>query len=379
MLKIYNPGRDIVDDLFGSYQQNFLPFDIEKNEWQCVENIHDAEIIPFISDAFVSAPQNNINIIEDLIAKIKKLNLSSNQKLLFLNIFHSDSKYSEITIYNELRAYLSKRLHNDFAFVHTNKALNQEIYYDHMWNRQKIYFTNYNYINLKGRCYTSGSDIKNFELVEIEKKYNLNMKKMLSPTRVYSFSHPRLDYRKQLLDFIRANDDMFFYSDNQNGKILGSEGQNLESFIRNGGWYPVANEYYNNSFISMYVETITGIHADDGTTYSLVTEKTFDPLIKGHFVLPFGYSGLINDIKLYGFKLPDWIDYSYDTFQDDQIRFNRFLEVGQELLNLSMGELLQLFKKDMDILLHNREVFWTKTYDPLSKKVKKFFDLTDNL
>ena len=251
MIKIYNPGRDIVDDIFGSYHQNFLPFDIEKNEWQCVENIYSAEIIPLLSNVLVSIPESNIQLIEDLVTQIKKLNLNTNQKLLFLNIFHSDSRYSEISIYKEVRAYLSQRLDNPFAIVHTNKELNQEIYYDHMWNRQKIYFTNYNYINLKSRCYTSGADIKNFELAQIEKKYNLNMKKMLSPTRVYAFSHPRLDYRKQLLDFIKTYDNMFFYSDNRNNMILHSEGQNLEYFIRNGGWYPVANEYYNNSFISM--------------------------------------------------------------------------------------------------------------------------------
>jgi hypothetical protein len=380
MLRIYNPGRDIVDDIFGSYQQNFLPFDIEKYEWQCVENIHNAEIIPVLSDIFVCEPNAHLERVENLIKKIQLLNLNHNQKILFLNIWHNDSRYSEKTTYNEHRNYLSTRLNNPFAIVHNNKALNQEIYYDHMWNRQKIYFTNYNYVSLHHRCYTSGADIKNFELVEIKKSYNINMKKILSPIRIHPFAHPRFDHRKKLLNFIKNNnEDMFFYSDNENGILLRSEGQNLESYIQHGGWYPVANHYYNNSFISMFIETITGIHANDGTKHRVITEKTFDPLIKGHFILPYGYKGIVEDIKLYGFKLPEWIDYSYDTIDDDEIRFNKFLEVGQNLLKLSIADLYKLYEKDRDLLLYNREIFWSKPYDPLCQKVKKFFKIESGI
>ena len=47
------------------------------------------------------------------------------------------------------------------------------------------------------------------------------------------------------------------------------------------------------------------------------TEKTFTPMCKGHFVLPFGTPGTIAHLKSeYGFEFPHWIDYGYDNLPD---------------------------------------------------------------
>jgi hypothetical protein len=376
MLKIYYPGREIADELFGRYHSNFLPFDIEKNDWQKVSDIKDAEFVPILSDILMVNPYDDTNYVDSYIEKIRKLNLDPSQKLLFFHIFHLDDLHCEQTIYPKFREYLSEKIPNQFAIIHQNANRKDEIYYDHMFNREKLYFTNYNYIDLTERCYTHGSTISNYVLAQIKKSPNTMLRKMVSPTRIYSHTNPRNEYRKMLIEFIKQTPNDFYYSDSSTNLILNSEGRNVEYMLEGkGGWFPVANEYYNNSFVSMYVETVTGIHAYDKTSYKIVTEKTFDPLIKGHFILPFAYKGFIEDVKSYGFKLPEWIDYSYDQIDDTQKRFEGFLYSGQQICSLSTMELYQLYLKDYDMLLHNRDVFWTRPYDSLSEKVKRFFDI----
>jgi hypothetical protein len=165
------------------------------------------------------------------------------------------------------------------------------------------------------------------------------------------------------------------YSDFSKGLILETDNPHADQFLNNGGWYPIANHYYQGTYFSMYCETITGNENlfEETIKYRSITEKTWDPLIKGHFILPFGYMGLVDDIRSYGFKLPDWIDYSYDTLPNTDERFDSYANSAKKLLDLSIDELHELYKKDRDILVHNRELFWTRPYDSLHDKVINFF------
>ena len=103
-----------------------------------------------------------------------------------------------------------------------------------------------------------------------------------------------------------------------------------------------------------------------------ITEKTWDPLIKGHFILPYRYSGLISDIREYGFILPDWIDYEYDQILDDTARWQMFAQSVDKLLSKSITELQWLFDKHKPILEHNRDLFFMRPYDTLHDKIKRF-------
>lgn len=371
MLKIYNPGSHICDDLQGCFHKNFLPFDIESKNFIHTPDIHEADLIAIHGHDLLGQNQ-----IYEKVKKIRDLNLRPEQKLLIMHIFHIDHCFPDKKQFLFARKVLQQEIPNEFAIVHTNFALNMEIQYDFLFNRQKIYFTDYNRIDLKERLYVMGSDIKNFELAPIvkqgDKHYN-SIRKFLCPNRIYlNFDHERFNYRRKLLEFIKQYPEQGHYSDFSTGQKLDPENTIVNNFLNNGGWYPVANHYYQGTFFSLYSETIAG-KANDDYPYRSITEKTWDPLIKGHFILPFGYQGIIDHIKSYGFKLPDWIDYSYDCIENNDLRFDAYMESARKLMSLEINDLMKLYERDRHILVHNRNLFWELPYDSLYDKVVKFF------
>lgn len=122
------------------------------------------------------------------------------------------------------------------------------------------------------------------------------------------------------------------------------------------GWFPMHNAYYDTSILSIYVETITY-----DKSISCLTEKTWEPLIKGHFILPFGYRGMINDIvHQYGVQLPGWIDYSYDGMDNDLDRWFAYNMEVKRVLNLGWAELISYKRSESGrkIMQHNRDLFF---------------------
>lgn len=375
MFTIYNPGREIEDQIQGSYHANFIPFDIEKKYWKSVKNIKDAQFIA-INGQNIAPDSTNL-----LIQQLKNLNLEPHQKLLIMCIWHIDNKIRDKDHYTWIRELFKEQLVNEIAILHTNFANDTEIQYDWLWNRQKIYFTNYNYINLKNRSYTHDTDANTFQLAPIEKialPQDKRIKHFLSPIRIYNgYKHPRFEYRKRLRDILIDHADKGYYSDIENGNMLTCEDDKLPFRVQGGGWYPVANKFYNSTILSTYIETLTGIYGPDYeyVKFKSITEKTYDPLIKGHFILPFAYPGFIEHLKTYGFLVPDWIDYSYDAIEDNEERFVAFSKSLEKYLQYSTEDLLQLYNKDYYILEHNRNVFWDRPYDSLYQKVKDFFHM----
>jgi len=371
MLKIYNPGRHFADQLQGCYYKNFLQFDIESKNFIHTTDIHEADIIAVQGHTLFGQDQ-----IYGKVEHIRSLNLRPEQKLLIMHIFHIDHCFPDKRYFLFARKILQQEIPNQFAIVHTNFALNMEIQYDFLFNRQKIYFTDYNRIDLKERLYVMGADIKNFSLDTIKKQTDRktnSIRKFLCPNRIYQlFDHERFKYRRQLFDFIKQYPNQGHYSDFSTGEVLDAENPLVHNFLPNGGWYPVADHYYQGTFFSLYCETIPG-KANDDYPYRSITEKTWDPLIKGHFILPFGYQGIIDHIKSYGFKLPDWIDYSYDCIEDNDIRFDAYIESARKLMALDINDLMKLYERDRHILVHNRSLFWELPYDSLYDKVVKFF------
>jgi hypothetical protein len=91
-----------------------------------------------------------------------------------------------------------------------------------------------------------------------------------------------------------------------------------------------------------------------------VTEKTFEPLIKGHFVLPFANPGTVDRILDLGFRLPDFIDYSYDEILNVDERFTAFKKVVVNAMQLDWNN---LYIKNKDIIMHNRQQLFDLDYD----------------
>ena len=239
-----------------------------------------------------------------------------------------------------------------------------------LWNRSKAYYTNREWRIPDELWYYHGP--KAFELQPIstaEQKTRL----FLSPNKI-----GRSDalFRARLADVVLRYDIMprgyvsaitwgrdgtLEIPGNQDNPSATTVKQVIESKCKfyNGGYDPVHNAYYNETFFSVYVETF-----ETGTT-QFVTEKTLDPLIKGHFILPFSTAGFISYLKHQGWKFPDFIDYSYDSITDDEQRFRAFRSELFRLCSLPMSKWQQLWLDNIDILHYNRNQLYNKPYDQL--------------
>jgi hypothetical protein len=122
-----------------------------------------------------------------------------------------------------------------------------------------------------------------------------------------------------------------------------------------GAFNPVPNEFYLDSYISIYVES-NCLQSD----LIHITEKTYEPLLKGHIILPFSNPGTIRRLRDLGFAFPDFVDYNYDTIQDPIARFNALKEVFKNLL---MQNLPKLYQDNQHIFTHNQKCVNVIPYD----------------
>jgi hypothetical protein len=120
---------------------------------------------------------------------------------------------------------------------------------------------------------------------------------------------------------------------------------------------PPHNAYYADTFISIFGETM-----ESGTT-QVITEKTYDPLVKGHFILPFSTPHFLRMVRDRGILLPDFIDYSYDTMEDFDQRLAAWLAEVRRLLSMPIEHWRELYKKNFDLLYANQVWMWRRDYD----------------
>jgi hypothetical protein len=174
-------------------------------------------------------------------------------------------------------------------------------------------------------------------------------------------SHPRDFFRVELIKLLSGYPG--YLSDPGRGTFLVGHGESQYQRMRpqilgygNLGWTPAHNAYYDNTAVSIYVETLLNAGSDQMTVRT-ITEKTWEPLIKGHFVLPFGTQHLVADLqRIYGFKMAPFIDYSYDGFEDGLQRWTTYAIEVKRLLGLGGKELFRLKQQHADILQHNRNI-----------------------
>ena len=336
-------------------------------------------MIPVIFENDKTTTQYKINYIGPYI-KTRKI-------LIMLHTNVSDCKDWLDYYRHILQWYDACGSNNVPIIVHQNLKAHDNIHisYDYLWNRQKAYFIDYDRYPIQRGLWTENTTKRMFSLSDIVPCYKTEFSKIfLMPVRLRTFDKnqdPRSYYRQLLVNNFAHDVDTWYSKwwrhNDEPGiktefKILEGEEEydigvnDLEKWIIEfRGWRPIANRYYSNTIISTYVETIS-THGE----VSCVTEKTYDPLIKGIFILPFGYSGLIRDLKvIYGFKFPDWIDYSYDIINDDDRRFNKFTNEISRLRSLGIDHLIKLRNRDIDLLKHNREIFFNRPYDSLYDKL----------
>lgn len=211
------------------------------------------------------------------------------------------------------------------------------IQWDFMWNRIKSYYTEPvpQYLHLH--------------------HYSLNKYKSVKLDFTYLRSHKFLSmlgreygYRKPYYEFVLPHSKHGYVSNR-------TRGITLEEHDVMGAYTPVPNSFYENTYFSTYVES-------NCTQSDLIhiTEKTFEPLIKGHAILPFTNPGAIQRLQDMGFKMPDFVDYGFDNTEavDD-----RFAQVQAEFLRLLDMDLDTLYKDNQAVFEHNQACLTTIPYD----------------
>ena len=189
----------------------------------------------------------------------------------------------------------------------------------------------------------------------------------------------RSEIRKRLNKFLY--DYQGYIGDVSQGTVLVSQqhfhdDDDLFNVLGINGWgfSPPHNDYYNTSTLSIYAETIL---FNDVHRTRCITEKTFTPLCKAHFIMPFGAPGTVATLKdEYGFKFPDWIDYSYDNIgidtysgggSDEEImrmlleskQWEAYLSSVKNVCEMDPVTLYHYKRADFNkdgILLHNRNI-----------------------
>ena len=131
---------------------------------------------------------------------------------------------------------------------------------------------------------------------------------------------------------------------------------------------PPARKYFDNTYITAQVESLC-----KGPTV-LYSEKTYDHLIQGRFVMNFGPRHFYRTLANNGWKLPVGIDYGWDEIEDyhanshqipNEPRFQAYIRCLIELSS-NMERLHELFIANVDVFAHNQEQLRQKPYDIIS-------------
>jgi len=285
---------------------------------------------------------------------------------LFLEIWHNFENQADIIKFKHEK-------NNNDCYTITNivspeiESNPNIIFNDFLFNRTKAYYLQFPFRNNTKKWYYEG----NFGYVIPDSHTAENKNKIyLAPNK--NHSGRKIKFRPYLAKYlenvhyelgyignITDNPDLVLYP---HSKYYNHDSidviENIKLHVPGlSGYAPPHNAYYKNTFISIYAETI-----EYGHTIA-VTEKTYDPLIKGHFILPFSTSGFIKYLSGLGFRFPDFINYRYDQIIDDQQRFNYYQKEIQRLLSYDLNSWKTFWDDNLELIRHNQLIFYEKPYD----------------
>jgi len=421
-LKVFYPGYHITNGMFTKGMDILVTF--SESIFEMVNDINDADIILL----FTLEPTDS-----DLLM-LNNCDFSSKLVIVLSGLMHSSEGGPDNHIWYKdwIKNLFTNTLNKDMPLTlipHNNlvdrndQYSNDFIYLDYLWNRQTTFYVNQpdRVFKNTNRCarnhwYPNQSDKDNsdnlnksiYKLSDLDEKIIFDMaphngnliKKYVSPNymrnipflRTYLSGYKELvtDDRIEVRDILRNSliEQLRNYPGHlgDRGSGAGLIGQVMDEasisqmisghYYSGLGWYPIHNSYYSSSIFTIYVETITY-----GSKLRTITEKTWEPLIKGSFILPFGYSGMIADLKnIYGFKFPDWIDYKYDNVHNDLERWVKYCKTVDKMLSIPIDTLTEYKKQDVDILKHNRSVFFNNPYkDSMTCALKTWVYRNENL
>lgn len=360
---LYSPLLVLVRD-------HDMPFHLENEKYKNVENIGDAKIIPLLHPPLILrhiiSSEKYLDIEYTLADQADFIGTIDKSQWLIIMMHTHASEFVTAKIINEnVKSY--SFITNNVLVVDLNRNCSsiQHIFYDFNFNLVKALYTEYDKFDFRNRKWTYSTTKDSFVLDEI-KIFNLS-KRFLIPNIIRDSPEFKEVVRKRIKSEIIQEHDCYFSDPPNNIFLEPKEPHCVGHYGQTGiGNIPISDYYYYKSAVSVFSETICSCN----TGVKVISEKTFTPLIRGHYILPYGYCGMIADIKSYGFLLPDWIDYSYDVIDNDIERLNKFIESANRLRSLTLSQLEEKTNQDLNLLKFNRSLFFTKPYDSLYMKIK---------
>lgn len=335
-------------------ERTFLDINFD-NQYHLVDRRHRGHI-DFVLGGHYPCPQDSVSAW----AQRRKIS-----RILELRVFHN---------YNDQHLHLLKwcqdaRIRMISNVWHHELAAHGVIFCDFLRNLVKAYHTGFRF----------GSGTRPwYHVSELDYRVSSNHdrdranKIWLSPSCTRNPAHV---FRSRLFDFLydkqstghlgNPHKDMCLYSNAD--VLLDLETNSFAPFVCNEEqkeyrykYCPPHTAYYEDSFVSIYSESI-----ELGES-QVVTEKTYFPLVQGHFILPFGSHGFVDRLRHLGFRLPTFIDYSYDQEHDFGRRQTRFLEEVERLINEPLRQWQQWWMDHLDLIQHNRSLILQQDYDQVN-------------
>jgi hypothetical protein len=288
-------------------------------------------------------------LIQNAVAYYPNYDKYNFKRLLFLDTRHN-SEDKIAYLHNNKTDRIVVTMARDFTIDDPRILFN-----DYEFNMTKAYYLGYNFaVGTKPWRLDYKSDFVITEPTAPENKHKI----YIAPNRTYF--DPELPrqrfYRAQLMQLLKSKYRSLGHLGNVTDPDIGGLRTNsdLKSPI---GFRPPHDRYYQDSFISIYGETL-----EYGSTFAS-TEKTFSPLIKGHFVLPYSTYKFIENIKkCYGFQFPDFIDYSYDNIADDAQRYQAYSAEVERLLAIPIDTWREHWCNNLVLIRANQQIFRDRDY-----------------
>jgi len=131
---------------------------------------------------------------------------------------------------------------------------------------------------------------------------------------------------------------------------------------------PPARRFFDSTYVSAQMESLIK------SPNVIFSEKTYDHLIQGRFVLNFGPKHYYRTLAEDGWKLPIGIDFGWDNIEDQPIdenvainmlgepRFNKYIECLIKLTS-DRDTLHELFMANTDVFAHNQQQLHQRPYN----------------
>lgn len=347
------------------YRQHDMFAVIEKDKWEFVYDIAQADVIPCVLEDW---DQNFLDYLDCTVRE--------DQILMVMNLFHNDDHMTD-TWFRSPDWDIVRNLKQRTLIVHNNNHDTSDpkyIFYDIMLNRQKYYmFDMEDDFDPNTKVWTRNSRPEFYTYGPIDKILSNDSKKILCLNRLYweeSIIRNQKTLRSMLRETFHNKDDVYLSDPRNNIFFYPNHSENNTIDVSNSGgtWYPAADIYYNTSYVNVYIESV--VQSSNGGNIFCASEKTYDPLLKGNFILPFSTPNFVHYLKTwYGFKFPDWIDYSYDEVADFDQRVELYMESVRKVYSMDIETLHHNYIKDKDILEYNRNLINQLPYSSLYDKV----------